>query len=408
MKSVIITLLMFFYFSLHSFDAQAQVYKRICVIGSSTSWGYFNGMYPRDSGYAFKLSKYYQSLGLIDTLYNIASNGSDPYFGMPSSYTPPPGRDAPDPRFNITRAVNFNPKPDVIIVNYPSNHYDYFTASEVLACLQTIKDSANIKGIVCYITTSQPRDNFNAGERQNLLVLRDSILNRFGEFALNFYDPIVKNPEMIIRPEYSLGDGVHTNPAGQTVLENVVIDKNILLSVLPVNFISVTGASNTGSVKIEWSINGAENNDRFAIQRSNNGINFINIGEVSFSVGKTTFQYTDLNPSVGINYYRIVRLGADNRRTISKIISVNFKSNPIANIFFDNNSKKLHLHFFQGNSSKPATIQIFDQAGNVVLKRTIFENTGDDYQISLVNLPREIYSILLTVGNQKITKNIMN
>ena len=399
---------MFFYFCLNSLEAQSQPYKRICVIGSSTSWGYFNGMYPRDSGYAFKLSKYYQSLNLIDTLYNIAVNGSDPYFGMPSSYSPPAGRDAPDGRYNITRAVNFVPKPDVIIVNYPSNHYDYFTTSEVLFCLQTIKDSANAKGIVCYVTTTQPRDNFNAGERENLLVLRDSILNRFGEFAIDFYDPIVQNPEMIIKPEYSLGDGVHTNPAGQTVLENVVIDKNILYGVLPLGFISVSGRNNENGVEIDWSVNSTGNIDHFSIQRSVDGNNFTNIGDVGFSKGKTKYQYFDMNVRKGNFYYRIIGHCPDNNKMISKIISVSFKENNFANIFYDQQSEKLHLHLFQTNLSSPTELFIFDQAGKTILRRTINSNSGHEYEISLANLPKSIYSILVISGNQKFSKFFKN
>ncbi|MFS8083117.1 MAG: SGNH/GDSL hydrolase family protein, partial [Ginsengibacter sp.] len=370
MKRISITLLIFFYFCLNSLETQSQTYKRICVIGSSTSWGYFNGMYPRDSGYAFKLSKYYKSLNLIDTLYNIAVNGSDPYFGMPSSYSPPAGRDAPDGRYNITRAVNFVPKPDVIIVNYPSNHYDYFTTSEVLFCLQTIKDSANAKGIVCYITTTQPRDNFNAGERENLLVLRDSILNRFGEFAINFYDPIVQNPEMIIKPEYSLGDGVHTNPAGQTVLENVVINKNILFSVLPLNFIAMSGHTKANGIEIEWSVNSVINTSYFSIERSNDGINFVHIGDINFSVGKINYNFNDLNATQGKFYYRIVGISPDNKKTISNIISVT-NNNPgsFANIFFNHDTQELHLHFEQNNLANPTLLFIFDLSGKTVFKK---------------------------------------
>ena len=408
MKSASITLLIFFYFCLNSLESQSQTYKRICVIGSSTSWGYFNAMYPRDSGYAFKLSKYYKALNLIDTLYNIASNGSDPYFGMPSSYTPPAGRDNPDGRFNITRAVNFIPKPDVIIVNYPSNHYDYFTYSEVLFCLQTIKDSANAKGIVCYITTTQPRDNFNAGEKEKLKVLRDSIINRFGEFAINFYDPIVQNPEMIIRPEYSLGDGVHTNPAGQTVLENVVIDKNILLSVLPLSFISVSARNNENGVEIDWSINGVGETDHFSIEKSNDGFNFSNIGDIEFSDGKTKYQYLDLNASKGKIYYRVISYDRDNKKSNSKIISVNFREKTFANIFYEEQSKKLHIHLFQDNFSAPALVYIFDQTGKIILKKSINLNSGNEYEISLSNLSKSVYTVLVISGQEKISKNIKN
>ncbi len=408
MKSIPITLSFLFYFCLYSLESQSQTYKRICVIGSSTSWGYFNGLYPRDSGYAFKLSKYYISLNKIDTLYNIAVNGSDPYTGMPSSYSPPAGRDVPDGRYNITKAVNFFPKPDVIIVNYPSNHYDYFTFSEVLFCLQTIKDSANAKGIVCYITTTQPRDNFNIVEREKLKILRDSIMNRFGDFALDFYSPIVQDPEMIIKPEYSLGDGVHTNPAGQTVLENVVIDKNILYSVVPINFIEISGSSHTQGILLNWAVNGANKNDQFIIERSADGINFITVGDIFITVGKAFYQYLDKDAANGKNYYRIIASDRDNKKTISKIISLSFKQTLFANIFFDVNDQNLHINFLSNISSQSTFITILDQSGKTVLKKMINSNINNQYKMNLSGFSKSVYTIFLSSGNQKLSKNINN
>lgn len=408
MKSISITLLMFFYFFLNSFNGRAQNYKRICVIGSSTSWGYFNEIYPRDSGYAFKLSKYYKSLNLIDTLYNIAVNGSDPYFGMPSSYSPPAGRDAPDGRFNITKAVNFVPKPDVIIVNYPSNHYDYLTYSEVLFCLQTIKDSANAKGIVCYITTTQPRDNFNAVEREKLKVLRDSIMNRFGDFAMDFYSPIVQDPEMIIKPEYSLGDGVHTNPAGQTVLENAVIDKNILYSVVPINFIEITGSSHTQGILLNWAVNGANNNDHFIIERSADGVNFIKVGDISLTEGKAFYQYLDKDAANGKNYYRVIASDRDNRKTISKIISISFSPASFADIFFDESVQKLRINLISNTLSAPSFIYIFDQSGKTVFKKLINPDNSNQFEVNLSGFPKSVYTVLVFSGKQRMTRNIKN
>src|SRR6476620_1789705 len=98
----------------------AQSPKRICVLGSSSAWGYFGNppVYPNDSGWVYRVKRYYKNLGLIDTLYNLAVSGTDPYSAMPTGYTPPPGRDLPDVNRNITKAVNLNPKPNIIIVNF--------------------------------------------------------------------------------------------------------------------------------------------------------------------------------------------------------------------------------------------------------------------------------------------------
>jgi len=198
-------------------------------MGSSSALGYFGNppQFPKDSGWAYKLKDHFKNLGIIDTLYNIAVPGGDPYVGMPSSYVPPVGRDKPDARFNITKAINFVPRPDVIIVNFPSNHYDWLTPAEIIHCLKVIKDSAVANNIKCYITTPQPRDSFSPVERQKLKDLKLLIESTFSEWSLDFWTDLVLGSNLKIKPEYAFGDGVHLNPAGHTVLVNKVIQKNI-------------------------------------------------------------------------------------------------------------------------------------------------------------------------------------
>lgn len=217
--------------------------KRICLVGSSTSYGF--GI-PADSSYAGRIKAFYKTAGVIDTLFNIAVPGIDCYVAMPSSYVPPPGRNAPNPQLNITKAVNLVPKPDVIIVNFPSNNYQWLPYSEVIFCLQTIKDSANAAGIDCYITTTQPRDDFSpaGGERQRLKDLELLIKETFGEKALNFWDSIVVDPPIIIKPEFALGDNVHLNSKGHAMLANIVLQKNI--------FFAETGNRWTGVKNDDW------------------------------------------------------------------------------------------------------------------------------------------------------------
>lgn len=185
------------------------------MLGSSSAYGYTGNppQFPKDSTWAYRVKDYYKAKGMIDTLYNFGVLSTDPYAAMPTSYTPPPGRMLPDPLHNITMALSKNP--DVIVVNFPTNSYDWMPFSEVIFCLQTIRDSANARGVPCYISTTQPRNGFSPSERQRLKDLRDLIMETFGVFAIDFFTDIVQEPELILRPVYGLisvrfGPGVNT------------------------------------------------------------------------------------------------------------------------------------------------------------------------------------------------------
>lgn len=399
MKCYSTTLLTLFLFFLFSVVGKAQG-KRICVIGSSTSAGYFNGQYPKDSSYVNKLKAYYKSKGLIDTIYNIAVNGTDCYTGMPSSYTPPSGRNAPDPHYNITRAVNLVPKPGVIIVNYPSNGYDYMSFAEILFCLQTIRDSALANGIECYITTSQPRDHFY-NDRFRLETIADSIMNRFGEFAIDFFTDVTQKPEMIIKPEYALGDGVHLNPAGHTVLEQKVIEKNILQHVLDLDFLKVEATIKNKVVIVNWEVSDESQVKLYNVQRSTDGSHFTIIGSVNNSnLGQYKFEDESANP--GDYFYRIVAIQNNGSILNSKVVSLQISGPTFqaGKIFFRNNELKVEVL----SSSVHLTISMFNMNGQQLLHEEMKGKGVFIYSKNFDHLPAGSYQLSVSDGSEKISK----
>src|ERR1700730_4494039 len=152
--------------------------KTYSVIGSSTAAGM--GATVIDSSWVKRLTYYYTLHGVMNSAeHNLAVGGTNCYQGMPSSYTPPPFRDYPQSNQNITRALSFNP--DVVLVSYPTNNYNFYTIAEIMVCLQAMKDSTNALGKICYIITSQPRQDGSfpdLASRQKLKVIRDSVMNR--------------------------------------------------------------------------------------------------------------------------------------------------------------------------------------------------------------------------------------
>ncbi|MDQ6761215.1 MAG: T9SS type A sorting domain-containing protein [Bacteroidota bacterium] len=410
MNKKLLTLFFSLLFFIFTLQVEAQSYKRICVIGSSTAWGYFGsanpslGLYPRDSAWTFKLSKYYQNLGQIDTLFNIASVGTDPYTGMPSSFTPPAQRNQPDGRYNITRAVKLVPKPDVIIVNYPSNNFDWQTTQEILFCLQTIKDSANAAGIQCYITTTQPRNTFSTSERQKLQDLRDLILNRFGTYAIDFFTPIVEIPSLDILPQYSLGDGIHTNPAGQTVLEQQVIAKDVLLNTLAVNFFNVNGVNENAKSKISWSIPADRNVTQFIIERSADAIDFREVGRVNpvKSTLVQKYEFVDGQPINSINYYRVAAMETGSQKTYSRVIAVmQFRQAlQVGRPFPIPARNVISVKIFSANPQK-VTFSILDIEGRLMRKETKFVQAEFTYSAGVAELPTGKYTLVIQADSQK-------
>lgn len=296
--------------------------KTIAIIGSSTAEG--AGAQPIDSSWVNRLRYHYiTELGRVDVIHNAALGGTNNYQGMPSSYVPPPGRSTPLEGRNVTWALSVNP--DIVIVSYVSNNLDGYTVAETMFTLQVIMDSVHAAGKLCFITTTQPRTNFDDAGRERLRVLKDSILNRFGEYAINFFDPIVNPLDNTIAEEYRFEfDNVHLNNTGHRLLFEQVVAKNILdFGPLPVEIRNFAAKLQNGQVLLQWSSFDEEPFTTYTIQRSSNGVNFEALHKIDATEapGEKKYSWADKNPAGGSNYYRLL-VEQPSGNTYSKVISV--------------------------------------------------------------------------------------
>lgn len=306
--------------AVHPLYAQSRKYV-IAVIGSSTAQGI--GATPIDSSWVNRAKFYFQGLGLIDTIYNIALGGQTTYAGMPTDFIPPSGRPAPDTATNITKALSFNP--DVVLVGFPTNDASAdYTLTETMSNLRTIYQTVISAGKIAYITTSQPRDGLNAGQYQLLQAMRDSVETEFSTFSLDFYDPIVAPGSDTINPVYNF-DGTHVNNGGHEQLFQVVKAANILSGIpLPLTLLSFAAVPDGQTVDLHWTVSSDSGPLSFDVQRSGDGSSFDDIwlhNATVTSAAPANFSWTDNSPIPGKSYYRLKYSGSTTR-AYSGIVSV--------------------------------------------------------------------------------------
>jgi len=83
---------------------------------------------------------------------------------------------------------------------------------------------------------------------------------------------------------------------------------------LPVTINSFTAVLNNGKTQLNWNINTENNVNRYEVERSVNGTDFVIIATV-LANGSSNYIAVDASPSIGVNYYRLK--GIDNDGTIS-------------------------------------------------------------------------------------------
>jgi len=365
------------------FSADAQL-KKISVIGSSTAAG--TGASTPDSSWVRRINYYYKyQLRNLDSTYNLAVGGYSPYDGMPTSYIPPAGKPGPDPNRNITKALTYSP--NVVIVNFPTNRFDIDPISEILFCLQTIYDSTMVRGKRCFITTTQPRHDGNFGTsaiKRKLAVLKDSIINRFGMYSLNFYDGLYNPSDSTILSIYSAGDGIHLNDAGHRILFDRVRTKNIFDVNLAANIKNFAVFISNKQARINWTADQEESQTEYRVQKSTDGSNFRNLTTVKPNTDHSENQYEhiDLKPLPGDNYYRI-EINIPGSKRYSKTIKAKNIVNGIGlRRIYPVPSSSLLIIEFASNRKQAVTIEII---------------TGNGGQVSKLNLNTESEETVVTI-----------
>ncbi|MBS0000409.1 MAG: hypothetical protein KFF73_15615 [Cyclobacteriaceae bacterium] len=96
---------------------------------------------------------------------------------------------------------------------------------------------------------------------------------------------------------------------------------------LPVEWLSFTGNQQENRILLNWQTASEKDNDFFTVERSGNGTDFIEIGDIAGS-GTThqvsAYEFTDEQPLIGLGYYRIRQTDYDGATDHSRIIAIEF------------------------------------------------------------------------------------
>src|SRR6185437_8731694 len=136
------------------------------------------------------------------------------------------------------------------------------------------------------------------------------------------------------------------------------------------------------------------------------GTNFTNIGEVAAGgSGAHNYNFTDIHPSQGDNYYRIQEVDIDGQLTYSSVARVNVANLAENQFYVVNNPVQNTLRVHIGVNSSNATLAIFDMAGKLVLRTPV--TTDEIQQIDASALTPGIYTIQYISATNKVSKKFV-
>jgi photosystem II stability/assembly factor-like uncharacterized protein len=184
----------------------------------------------------------------------------------------------------------------------------------------------------------------------------------------------------------------------------------LLSGVLPINLISFSGNRNNNSSQLHWVTANQSTGDRFEIERSYNGVQFVKIGTTIAGMN-TQYNFTD-TISAPVLYYRVKIITAGGNITYSNTIlfkdsialqnDISLMRNPVVN-------NRIELKV-TGSSADKLQLVITDMSGKKILLQQIAIIAGiNQLNISLpANTARGIYTLQLEGASVKKTFRILN
>lgn len=133
-------------------------------------------------------------------------------------------------------------------------------------------------------------------------------------------------------------------------------------AILPVKFISFIAKADGKNVLCTWEIAESFNTKKYEVLRSKDGINWETIGTVTPQFASTLqakYNFTDINPFSGFNFYRIREVSIDNRFTLSTIEKVRFDAKINFSIFPNPVTTMLQIAIV-GETNNTSVINIYD------------------------------------------------
>lgn len=178
---------------------------------------------------------------------------------------------------------------------------------------------------------------------------------------------------------------------------------------LPVEMIYFTASLDDDDAVLEWATASELNNDRFEVERSLDGVNFELIGEVTGN-GTTdiqqNYQYIDIAPRQGLNYYRLKQVDFDGAFEYSEIVFVDFTDREVQfkAIAYPNPTSKdeINIRLSTGDELAPVDIQIIDFNGRVFYSNQIIpDELSNNYRLNInEELASGVYLVLIRQREQ--------
>lgn len=170
-------------------------------------------------------------------------------------------------------------------------------------------------------------------------------------------------------------------------------------SILPIGFMSFNAVENNNIINLNWAVENEGSVQRYEVERSEDGINYIKINEVKTLANANSGRYSIADNVASVTssqlYYRIKQYTTDGSYHYSKIIPVKRDKIASAIILYPNPVKSNLNLIINSNSNDNAVISVFNSTGLKVINQQEQLANGNNSIIinGISKLPKGVYQL---------------
>ncbi len=169
---------------------------------------------------------------------------------------------------------------------------------------------------------------------------------------------------------------------------------------LPIDLLFFDAVKQAGNALLSWKAAHDVNVAKFIIERSVDSRNFISIGNLA-SNGTENYAFTDAQPIIGLNYYRLKILKRDGTVKFSPLRKLDFRNNGDDFLIYPNPITNATL--FISSNAFCSSCTLYDAAGKLVKS---FVLQGRNNSINIKGIASGIYTLKIIAENATHSEKI--
>jgi len=184
--------------------------------------------------------------------------------------------------------------------------------------------------------------------------------------------------------------------------------------ILPVTFTSVAASQQANGIGVKWQVSNQTNVREYLVEKSLNGRNFNTAAAVPVATSNSTlatYNWLDVNPVQGANYYRIKSVDANGKFTNTQIVKVLLgDAAPVVTVSPNPVEGGVMSLQFVNQAKGNYNVRLINSTGQIVFSRGVDHNGGSASQTIVLpsGIGSGIYQLEVTVpGERSRTQRII-